>query len=70
MLLYELLCGRPLFSGETLMEVCSQQLLATPAPLPAPMADLQPLVDQMLCKDAHCRLPDADAVLGLIGQRC
>jgi len=69
-LLYELLCGRPLFPGETLMEICSQQLLATPAPLPAPMADLQPLVDQMLCKDAHCRLPDADAVLGLIGQRC
>ena len=29
---------------------------------------LQPLVDRMLAKEVHCRLPDADAVLGLIGQ--
>ena len=69
-LLYELLAGRPPFPGETLMEICSQQLLAAPAPLPAPVADLQPLVDPMLCKEVQCRLPDADAVLGLIGQRC
>ena len=41
-------CRRPALPGETLMEICSQQLLATPAPLPAPLASLQPLVDQML----------------------
>jgi serine/threonine protein kinase len=69
-LLYEMLCGRAPFPGETLMEICSQHLLATPAPLPAEHADLQPLVDRMLCKEVQCRLPDADAVLGLIGQRC
>ena len=69
-LLYEMLCGRPPFAGETLMEVCSQHLLATPAPLPAPLADLQPLVDRMLAKEVHNRLPDGDAVLGLMGQRC
>jgi len=69
-LLHEMLCGRPPFSGETLMEVLAQHLLAEPARLPADLADLQPLVDQMLCKEVQSRLPDADAVLGRIGQRC
>jgi serine/threonine protein kinase len=68
-LLYELLCGRPPFPGETLMEVLSQHLFAAPARLPAPLAELQPLVDRMLAKEVQSRLPDADAVLGLIGQR-
>lgn len=69
-LLHELLTGRPPFAGETLMEVLAQHLLAEPARLPAALADLQPLVDRMLCKDLQGRLPDADAVLGLLGQRC
>jgi eukaryotic-like serine/threonine-protein kinase len=68
-LLYEMLCGKPPFPGETLMEICSQKLLAMPAPLPAALADLQPLVDRMLCRELQRRLPHADAVLGLIGQR-
>jgi len=69
-LLHEMLAGEPPFSGETLTEVLAQHLLAQPRCLPAPVADLQPLVDRMLCKDPLVRLPDADAVLGLIGQRC
>jgi eukaryotic-like serine/threonine-protein kinase len=69
-LLYEMLCGRPPCPGETLMEVLAQHLLATPAPLPPELADLQALVDRMLAKEVHCRLPDGDAVLGLLGQRC
>lgn len=68
-LLHEMLCGRPPFNGETLMEVLAQHLLATPAPLPADLAELQPLADRMLCRDLQGRLPDADAVLGLLGQR-
>jgi serine/threonine protein kinase len=69
-LLYEMLCGRPPFAGETLAEVLAQHLVATPAPLPAALADLQPLADRMLAREVHTRLPDADAVLGLMGQRC
>lgn len=68
-LLHEMLRGRPPFNGETLMEVLAQHLLATPAPLPAELAELQPLADRMLCRDLQGRLPDADAVLGLLGQR-
>ena len=67
-LLYEMLCGRPPFPGETLMEVLAQHLLAAPAPLPADLADLQPLADRMLAKEVHCRLPDADAVLGQLAR--
>lgn len=69
-LLHELLAGRPPFSGETLEEVLAQHLLAAPARLPAEAAELQPLVDRMLCREPQGRLPDADAVLGLMGQRC
>jgi serine/threonine protein kinase len=69
-LLHEMLCGRPPFPGQTLEEVLAQHLLARPARLPSAFADLQPLVDRMLCKDEQSRLRDADAVLGLMGQRC
>jgi serine/threonine protein kinase len=69
-LLHEMLAGAPPFAGETLMEVLSQHLVATAPRLPATLAAWQPLVDRMLAKEAQCRLPDADAVLGLLGQRC
>jgi serine/threonine protein kinase len=68
-LLHEVLTGAPPFAGETLMEILSQHLVAVPPRLPAAMAALQPLVDRMLAKEAQCRLPDADAVLGQLGQR-
>jgi serine/threonine-protein kinase PpkA len=62
-LLHELLCGRPPFGGETLMEVLSQHLVAAVPPLPPALAALQPLLVAMLAKDAAQRLPDARAVL-------
>ena len=68
-LLHEMLCGRPPFTGETLMEVLSQHLVATAPRLPAHLAALQDAVDRMLEKDVQIRLPDAESVLGLLGQR-
>ncbi|GAB3762744.1 hypothetical protein GCM10028796_15020 [Ramlibacter monticola] len=68
-LLHEMLRGCPPFAGETLMEVLSQHLMAPPPRLPADLAGLQPLLDRMLAKEVNDRLPDADAVLGLLGQR-
>ena len=62
-LLHELLCGRPPFGGETLMEVLSQHLVAAVPLLPPEAAALQPLAEAMLAKDAARRLPDARAVL-------
>ncbi|GAB3666684.1 serine/threonine-protein kinase [Ramlibacter alkalitolerans] len=68
-LLHEMLRGCPPFSGETLMEVLSQHLVAPLPRLAADIAGLQPLLDRMLAKEVKDRLPDADAVLGLLGQR-
>lgn len=67
-MLYEMLCGRPPFAGATLMEVLAQHLVAPAPRLPSALADLQPLVDRMLAKEAPARLPDADAVLGLLAR--
>ena len=68
-LLHEMLRGCPPFAGETLMEVLAQHLVAAPPRLPPDVAGLQPLLDRMLAKEVKDRLPDADAVLGLLGQR-
>ena len=65
-LLHELLCGRPPFTGATLMEVLSQHLVALVPPLPAALAPLQPLADAMLAKQPRERLADARAVLAAL----
>lgn len=62
-LLHELLCGVAPFTGETVLELLSQHLMAAPPRLPAHLAALQPLADGLLAKDPKERLPDADAVL-------
>jgi serine/threonine protein kinase len=67
-LLHEMLCGRPPFEGETLMEVLAQHLVAAPPRLPADRAALQPLVDGMLAKDLQIRLRHMEAVLGLLAR--
>jgi serine/threonine-protein kinase PpkA len=69
-LLHEMLTGAVPFAGQTLTEVLSQHLVAVPPRLPAALAALQPLADRMLAQEAQCRLRDADAVLGLLAQRC
>ena len=67
-LLHEMLSGRPPFAGETLLEILSQHLVATPPRLPDACARLQPLVDRMLAKEVERRLPNAEAVLGLLAR--
>ena len=62
-MLHELLCGRPPFAGETLMEVLSQHLVAAVPPLPPEHGALQPLAAAMLAKDPALRPPDARALL-------
>lgn len=65
-LFHEMLCGQPPFSGETLMEVLSQHLVAAVPPLPAALAPLQPLAAAMLAKQPEHRPADAAAVLQAI----
>lgn len=63
---YEMLCGKPPFPGETVMEVFCQHLLAPVPPLPGELARWQPLVDAMLAKQAGSRLADGRAVVDKI----
>ncbi len=65
-LFHEMLCGRPPFDGETVMEVLSQHLVAAAPLLSEQFAFLQPLADAMLAKDARSRLPDASRVVAEI----
>ncbi|RYF41865.1 MAG: serine/threonine protein kinase [Comamonadaceae bacterium] len=61
--LYEMLCGQPLFPGETLTELFCQHQLATVPRLPDPHGAWQPLIDAMLDKDPRGRPCDGNALL-------
>ena len=61
--LYEMLCGQPLFPGETLTELFCQHQLAPVPRLPAVRAGWQPLLDAMLAKDPRERPADGNALL-------
>lgn len=61
--LYEMLCGQPLFPGETLTELFCQHQLAPVPRLPDPRSAWQPLIDAMLAKDPRGRPGDGNALL-------
>jgi serine/threonine-protein kinase PpkA len=70
---YEMLRGTPPFAGTTPLELQCQHLMAAVPRLPPELARFQPLIDSMLEKDAHRRLPDGDAVrhqVDRIASRC
>jgi serine/threonine protein kinase len=57
-LFYEMLTGRPPFTGENPMAVLMGHALQPPPPLPADLAPLQPIFDRMLAKDPNDRFPN------------
>ena len=63
---YEMLTGKRVFTGETILEILSQHIIAPIPRLPAELEDYQPLVDGLLAKRPKDRFPDADALLGEI----
>ena len=60
---YEMLCGQPLFPGETLTELFCQHQLAPVPRLPAAHGAWQALLDAMLSKDPRGRPGDGNALL-------
>ena len=54
-LFYEMLTGRPPFTGENPMAVLMGHALQPPPPLPADLAPMQPIFDRMLAKDPNDR---------------
>jgi len=63
---YEMLTGKRVFTGETILEILSQHIIAPIPRLPAELEDYQPLVDGLLAKKPADRFPDADALLAEI----
>jgi class 3 adenylate cyclase/tRNA A-37 threonylcarbamoyl transferase component Bud32 len=63
---YEMLTGKRAFTGETILEILSQHIIAPIPRLPEELADYQPLIDGLLAKRPKDRFADADALLAEI----
>ena len=63
---YEMLTGQRLYSGETMMEILSQHMVAPIPRLEPSLALYQPLIDGMLAKRPGERFADTDTVLAEI----
>jgi len=63
---YEMLTGKRPYSGETLVEILSQHIIAPIPRLPEGLADFQPLIDGTLAKRPQQRFADAEALLAEI----
>ncbi len=57
---YEMLTGKPPYTGDTTMGVVMKHLNAPVPVLPKKLADYQPLLDKLMCKDRRKRLHDRD----------
>lgn len=73
LLLYEMLAGKPAFSGGTSAESITQRLLGPPPPIRRLRGDVpvwvEALLDRLLKPSPAHRLPDAQAVIAAIDQR-
>ena len=63
---YEMLTGKRVFTGETILEILSQHIIAPIPRLPPELEDYQPLIDGLLAKRPADRFADADALLAEI----
>ena len=63
---YEMLTGKRVFTGETILEILSQHIIAPIPRLPDELADYQPLIDGLLAKRPKDRFADADDLLAEI----
>ncbi len=63
---YEMLTGKLVFTGETILEILSQHIIAPIPRLPVELEDYQSLIDGLLAKRPKDRFPDADALLAEI----
>jgi serine/threonine protein kinase len=68
-ILYELLCGLPLFESDDPVTLLTLQLTAKPPPLPEYVPpSLRAAVDGLLVKDRNARIPDAGTAARVLAQ--
>jgi DNA-binding NarL/FixJ family response regulator len=68
-LLYQMVTGKHLFSGETAVEVALHHLNTHPPALPQDLERYQRLFDKLLEKDREARFRNADEVLGFLSRK-
>jgi serine/threonine-protein kinase PpkA len=68
-LLYQMLCGRHLFEGETAIEVALHHLNTPPPLLPQELERYQQLMDKLVEKDRDARFRNADEVIGFLSRK-
>jgi eukaryotic-like serine/threonine-protein kinase len=68
-LLYQMMTGQHLFSGETAVEVALHHLNTPPPPLPPELERYQRMFDKLLEKDREARFRNADEVIGFLSRK-
>jgi CheY-like chemotaxis protein/tRNA A-37 threonylcarbamoyl transferase component Bud32 len=68
-LLYQMVTGQHLFSGETAVEVALHHLNTPPPALPQNLERYQRLFDKLLEKDREARFRNADEVIGFMSRK-
>lgn len=68
-LLYQMLSGEHLFSGDTALEVALHHLNSPPPLLPEALERYQRLMDKLIEKDRDARFRNADEVLGFLSRK-
>jgi len=68
-LLYQMMLGQHLFSGESAVEVALHHLNTPPPALPQRMDRYQRLFDKLLEKDRDARFRNADEVIGYLSRK-
>ncbi len=68
-LLYQMLTGEHMFTGETAIEVAMHHINTQPPALPEHLAQYQRLIDKLVEKDRDARFRNADEVLGFLQRK-
>jgi serine/threonine-protein kinase PpkA len=68
-LLYQMLTGEHMFTGETAVEVAMHHVNQPPPSLPEHLAQYQRLMDKLVEKDREARFRNADEVIGFLSRK-
>jgi DNA-binding response OmpR family regulator len=68
-LLFQMLTGQHMFTGETAIEVAMHHINTPPPPLPDHLAQYQRLMEKLVEKDRDARFRNADEVLGFMSRK-
>jgi serine/threonine-protein kinase PpkA len=68
-LLYQMLTGEHMFTGDTAIEVAMHHINTMPPALPEHLGQYQRLMDKLVEKDRDARFRNADEVIGFLSRK-